>query len=82
MFIFYINVTLFACRNKTLFESIPSSQSNIRLNNVITENDSINELDIYLEGCDQLDRDLNALKSGGGIYTREKLLASMAYQKN
>jgi ribose 5-phosphate isomerase A len=44
--------------------------------------DSITELDIYIDGCDQLDRDLNALKSGGGIYTREKLLASMAYQKN
>jgi ribose 5-phosphate isomerase A len=35
-------------------------------------------LDIYFDGCDQLDRELNALKSGGGIHTREKLLASMA----
>jgi ribose 5-phosphate isomerase A len=42
--------------------------------------DSITELDIYIDGCDQLDRDLNALKSGGGIHTREKLLASMAHQ--
>jgi ribose 5-phosphate isomerase A len=38
------------------------------------------ELDIYLDGCDQFDRDLNALKSGGGIHTLEKLLASMAKQ--
>lgn len=38
------------------------------------------ELDIYFDGCDQLDRNLNALKSGGGIHTREKLLASMAKQ--
>ncbi|MEO5891332.1 MAG: ribose 5-phosphate isomerase A [Ferruginibacter sp.] len=38
------------------------------------------ELDIYLDGCDQFDKDLNALKSGGGIHTREKLLASMAKQ--
>lgn len=37
-------------------------------------------LDIYFDGCDQLDRNLNALKSGGGIHTREKLLASMANQ--
>lgn len=41
---------------------------------------SINELDIYFDGCDQLDNQLNALKSGGGIHTHEKLLASMAKQ--
>ena len=38
------------------------------------------ELDMYFDGCDQLDKNLNALKSGGGIHTREKLLASMAKQ--
>ena len=37
-------------------------------------------IDIYLDGCDQLDKNLNALKSGGGIHTHEKLLASMARQ--
>ena len=41
---------------------------------------SIREIDIYLDGCDQLDNQLNALKSGGGIHTHEKLLASMAGQ--
>lgn len=35
-------------------------------------------LDLYFDGCDQFDKDLNALKSGGGIHTMEKLLASMA----
>ena len=35
-------------------------------------------IDIYFDGCDQLDYDLNAVKSGGGIHTQEKLLASMA----
>jgi ribose 5-phosphate isomerase A len=35
-------------------------------------------LDIYFDGCDQIDRRLNALKSGSGIHTMEKLLASMA----
>jgi ribose 5-phosphate isomerase A len=35
-------------------------------------------LDIYFDGCDQFDKDLNALKSGGGIHTTEKILASMA----
>ncbi len=41
---------------------------------------SLSEIDIYFDGCDQLDKELNALKSGGGIHTHEKLLASMAKQ--
>ena len=35
-------------------------------------------LDIYFDGCDQIDSRLNALKSGSGIHTMEKLLGSMA----
>lgn len=38
----------------------------------------INRLDIYFDGCDCFDPELNALKSGGGIHTSEKILASMA----
>jgi len=37
-------------------------------------------VDIYFDGCDQFDKNLNALKSGGGIHTQEKLLATMAKQ--
>ncbi|MFI5155443.1 MAG: ribose 5-phosphate isomerase A [Chitinophagales bacterium] len=39
---------------------------------------SVSAIDLYFDGCDQLDHELNALKSGGGIHTHEKLLASMA----
>ncbi len=39
---------------------------------------AVSQLHIYFDGCDQFDKDLNALKSGGGIHTMEKLLASMA----
>ncbi|WP_018616384.1 ribose 5-phosphate isomerase A [Segetibacter koreensis] len=39
---------------------------------------SLNKIDIYFDGCDQVDKKLNALKSGGGIHTHEKLLASMS----
>ena len=35
-------------------------------------------LDLYFDGCDQVDNRLNALKSGSGIHTQEKLLAVMA----
>ena len=40
----------------------------------------VEKIDIYFDGCDQVDYHLNALKSGGGIHTKEKLLASMATQ--
>jgi ribose 5-phosphate isomerase A len=40
----------------------------------------IPSVDIYFDGCDQLDAELNALKSGGGIHTSEKILASVAHQ--
>lgn len=38
----------------------------------------LTKLDIYFDGCDQFDKQLNALKSGGGIHTSEKILASLA----
>ncbi|CAL1519765.1 ribose 5-phosphate isomerase A [Chitinophaga sp. MM2321] len=44
----------------------------------IKEIGGVSRLDLYFDGCDQFDRQLNALKSGGGIHTREKLLAAMA----
>jgi len=39
---------------------------------------TIAKLDMYFDGCDQFDSGLNALKSGGGIHTSEKVMASMA----
>ena len=36
------------------------------------------QLALYFDGCDQFDRRLSALKSGGGIHTSEKVLAAMA----
>ncbi len=38
----------------------------------------ISNLDIYFDGCDVFDGQLNALKSGGGIHVMEKLLAAAA----
>ena len=45
---------------------------------LVKEMTTTGEVDLYFDGCDQFDRQLNALKSGGGIHTREKILASMA----
>lgn len=44
----------------------------------ITSPALLHRLDLYFDGCDQFDAELNALKSGGGIHTTEKVLASMA----
>lgn len=38
----------------------------------------VDEVSIAFDGCDEVDEELNALKSGGGIHTKEKLIASMA----
>jgi ribose 5-phosphate isomerase A len=40
----------------------------------------IDKLDQYFDGCDQVDEQLNVVKSGSGIHTQEKLLAVMADQ--
>lgn len=38
----------------------------------------IDKIDVAFDGCDEVDENFNALKSGGGIHTKEKLIASMA----
>lgn len=38
----------------------------------------ISHVDIAFDGCDEADRQFYALKSGGGIHAREKLIANMA----
>jgi ribose 5-phosphate isomerase A len=44
----------------------------------VRDHSTIEEISLYFDGCDQFDRDLNALKSGGAVHTQEKVLASMA----
>lgn len=38
----------------------------------------VNHIDIAFDGCDEVDSNFYALKSGGGIHTQEKIIASMA----
>lgn len=40
----------------------------------------VDHIDLAFDGCDELDRNLNAIKSCGGIHTREKIVAEMADQ--
>ena len=67
--------------NITLYTSSADTRELLEQNNFTVQDVSgIHSLDIYFDGCDQFDEHLNALKSGGGIHTAEKLLASMATQ--
>ncbi|MFD2874310.1 ribose 5-phosphate isomerase A [Mucilaginibacter ximonensis] len=50
------------------------SQHNFKL----IGNEQVKHIDIYFDGCDQFDAQLNALKCGGGIHTSEKIMASLA----
>lgn len=38
----------------------------------------VDEVEIAFDGCDEVDYQFHALKSGGGIHTNEKIIASMA----
>lgn len=44
----------------------------------VVPTETADHLAVAFDGCDQVDQDLHALKSGGGIHTKEKLVASMA----
>jgi ribose 5-phosphate isomerase len=39
---------------------------------------SVDKLDVAFDGCDEVDEELNAIKSGGGIHTKEKLIVAMS----
>jgi ribose 5-phosphate isomerase A len=73
------------CQDKDLADSLIFTSSSFKTTTGLLENklrvqspSLLNHIDIYFDGCDQFDTELNALKSGGGIHTTEKILASMA----
>ncbi len=65
---------------KLVTSSFTTKQLLVKENLPVLPTNLFKEIDIYFDGCDQFDKKLNALKSGGGIHTQEKLLASMAKQ--
>jgi ribose 5-phosphate isomerase A len=71
--------------NHELSEKVTFVSSSFKTNNYLLEKGLkvqspllIKKLDLYFDGCDQFDLQLNALKSGGGIHTAEKILAGMS----
>ena len=65
---------------KMVTSSFTTKQLLVAANLDLLDVQSCQEIDIYFDGCDLLDHELSALKSGGGIHTQEKLLAAMARQ--
>ena len=42
----------------------------------VFELNDVNEVNIYIDGADEVDVDSNLIKGGGGAHTREKIVAS------
>ncbi len=63
---------------KTLSSSFTTRQLLRQLGFSVQDSGSTAQIDFYFDGCDQFDRRLSALKSGGGVHTSEKVLAAMA----
>ena len=61
-------------------KGVPTSyqavQESVRAMLPLTTLDEYPELDIGIDGADQMDRQLNAIKGGGGALLREKIVAS------
>jgi len=65
---------------RTVTSSFATRQTLLRENFIVQESGWLSRVDWYFDGCDQFDRRLNALKSGGGVHAAEKVLAAMADQ--
>lgn len=48
------------------------------LNLQVEDTKNMSEITVAFDGCDQVTKELNALKSNGGIHTAEKIIAAMA----
>lgn len=63
---------------KVVSPSMTTLQLCIKYGLIVLPTWSIHHVDIAFDGCDEVDLDLNCLKSGGAIHTKEKIIASMA----
>nr|WP_294897918.1 ribose 5-phosphate isomerase A [uncultured Pedobacter sp.] len=70
-------------KDKVLAQSLSCVSSSFKTRQYLYEkglklSSNTEGLAIYFDGCDQFDVELNAFKSGGGIHTSEKIMASSA----
>ena len=63
----------------TLYSSsVRTTKLLLKLGFQVCEYDPNNSIDIYIDGADEVDKDLNLIKGGGGAHTNEKKLAKQA----
>tara|TARA_B000000475_G_scaffold1517_1_gene1307 strand:+ start:603 stop:1262 length:660 start_codon:yes stop_codon:yes gene_type:complete len=63
----------------TLYSSsVRTTKLLLKLGFQVSEYDPNNLIDIYIDGADEVDKDLNLIKGGGGAHTNEKKLAKQA----
>jgi ribose 5-phosphate isomerase A len=79
------NLLSLIAADKKLAKSLTFATSSFKTAGLITNHGftlqgsaNVQYIDIYFDGCDQFDAQLNALKCGGGIHTSEKIMATMA----
>ena len=65
---------------RTVASSFTTRQRLLQEGFVVLDAGWLTKIDWYFDGCDQFDRRISALKSGGGIHASEKILAAMADQ--
>ncbi len=75
-------ITLLPQVKNNLASVVASSETTARLleqNNIRTSTlDSVGDLDLYIDGADEIDDNLQMIKGGGGAHTWEKILACAA----
>ncbi len=60
--------------------SVDTAQKLKAKNIAVLDLNSVNEIAIYVDGADSVDKHLRLLKGGGGAMTREKIIATVAKQ--
>jgi ribose 5-phosphate isomerase A len=71
----------YADRFKGMLSSSYATYNLLKENNInVIHTDEIQEIDIYIDGADEIDAYGNMIKGGGGALTQEKIIASMAKQ--
>jgi len=60
--------------------SLPTAQLLQNFSLACLDYADLSRIDYHFDGCDQVDENLNALKSGAGIHTEEKICAAMAQE--
>lgn len=63
---------------KVVTPSMTTAQKCIENGLEVVHTFAVDEIDIAFDGCDQITPQLDALKSGGAIHTKEKIIATMA----